>query len=283
MLLPDSLLKHSLFSKHSLIMLLFLLIYTRSGAQEHENTLTINTWAGFINRQDMIFSSLVHKDISLITPSLGFTRQAKLYQNIFLGFAMFNPSSSELYEYSRNGETHLTSPHNFIFGKIRYTLGKTWKNGNNGFTAGLMLQANIQALIYNYGRISSFGYYSAAGPGIMAAYSLNTGDKGNLSFALAVPAVSLYARSPYLVNDDEFIENTSSHSGFKTFAGFINDGQWLTWNRLQHFDLKLQYDHEISSRLKIGSGWSLDYIHANEPRELLSFQNIVFISLGLRL
>lgn len=271
--------------KHSIFIIPFLLTCSLSDAQEksHKNILTINSGAGFINRQDMIFSDLVHKDISLMTPSIEFTRHGKLYHNIFLGFAMFNPSSSESYEYSRNGETNLTSPHNFIFGKLGYTLGKTWINGTNVFTAGLMLQANIQALIYNYGRISSFGYYSATGPGIMGSYSIYTGVKGKLSFALSAPIISLYARSPYLVNDDEFIENTSSHSGLKTFASFLGDGHWLTWNRLQHFDLSMKYDHKVSSRLTIGTGWSFNYIHANEPRELLSFQNIAFISIGLSL
>jgi hypothetical protein len=283
--------QYSVFSKYPMMMILsvkhfslILLIffnYISASAQDSlkKNEFRLSTGIGVITRQDRIFSPLLHNDLTLISPAIEFTREARLYQDASLRFAMFDPIASNSFEYMKNGERESTSSHSFIFARLRYSLGKTWTGEKSSLTAAMMVQADIQALTYVYGRISSFGYFASIGPGIMGKYQYRAGEKGRVSARLALPLLSLYARSPYLVNDDEYIENISSHSGIKTFMAFIDDGEWVTWDKLQKFDISLGYDYDISEKWGLGGGWMLDFIHTQLPRKLVSSQNTFFISI----
>lgn len=254
--------------KQGTVLALFFLTCISMRGQDDlkKNIFRMNAGAGYIARQDIIFSPLVHKDLTYLSSSFEFTRHAGFYQSTRIQFAAFDPAVSK------------DINHNFILFKITYSLGKTWSREKDDFTLAMMLQADIQALDYVYGRISGFGYYTAAGPGILAEYGLRTGKDGRISATLRIPAVSLYARSPYLVNDDEFIENISSHSGLKTFRAFLRDGEWVTLNKLQQLDAGIEYDHQVSSRWGLGAGWMFEFIHTPLPRKLLSFHNSLYLS-----
>lgn len=267
----------------SVLLLYFFAFFVASGQDDlKKNRLGLHAGIGFLSRQDLIFSPLIHKDLSVINTGLEFTREHRIFQDISLRFSSFSPIASDSYEYYDDGELKTAAPHSFILVRLTYLAGKTWEAGPTDLTAGLMLNADIQALNYAYGRISSFGYYAALSPGGFVKFSRKLGEKGRLSAILKVPVVTLYARSPYLVNDDEYIENISSHSAVRTFIAFLDDGRWVTWNRLQHFNAEIRYDYNLSPRWGIGSAWIFDFIHAAAPRKLLSFENSILLSAYFR-
>jgi len=78
--------------------------------------------------------------------------------------------------------------------------------------------------------------------------------------------ISWLARSPYLVNDDEFIENTSSHSGFKTFTSFIGDGKLVSWNSWQSFDLEIKYLSHLNKKWQLGAAYLFEFIHSDRGK-----------------
>lgn len=243
--------------------------------------LQLNAGAGHNIRQDRIFSPMVHSDMSLVNAGLDFVAESRLYHHASLRFSSFSPMISS-FDYYEDGEFKSAAPHSFILVNLFYNAGKTWSAGKGSFSAGLSLSADIQALTYVYGRISSFGYYSAIGPGAFIKYSREVTSKSRISSSLQLPLVSLYSRSPYLVNDDEFIENISSHSGIKTFLSFLGDGRLVTWNRLQYLNTRIEYDFDLSERWGIGATWIFDFVHANAPRELLSFRNSLYFTAYFR-
>ena len=141
-----------------------------------------------------------------------------------------------------------------------------------------MFDTNTQSLNYVYGRIGSFGYFSAINLGVFGKLDFSLNEDNRLTLKLQLPAVSWVSRSPYLVNDDEFIENISSHSGVKTFFAFIKDGKPATWNTVQQFDFEMKYLYQFLPKWGIGITGRYEFIHAQNPRNLLSHRSSLNIS-----
>lgn len=251
--------------------------------QDLKNKLGIDIGAGNIMRQDLIFSPFIHKDFTALNIGLRYERKGKYYQAATIRYSSFDPILNEPYKFTDDGETNTTAPHYFSIVDIDYSFGKEVGNTDRSSTiiSGLF-STDVQALNYSYGRTSSFGYYSVIGLGavIQKEYSINGRSKITGRFAL--PLVNWLSRSPYLVNDDEFIENTFSHSGVKTFMAFIGDGQLVTLNKVQTFDLGLTYSFKLNNRWDVGATYLFEFSHTNEPQSFLSYKNSLFISTNFK-
>jgi hypothetical protein len=244
-----------------------------------ENALTLSIGPSYLMRQDLIFSPFIHKDFSIINLGLDYTREGKYFHKVSLRYGNFNPMVVAKYEFTFHGEPKTAYPHSFNLIDLDYQFGKKIIETQKGtFTAGGLILTDIQAMNYAYGRISNFGYYASIGLGGFGAYKRPLGEKGRLVTTLKLPFFAWLARSPYLVNDDEFIENISSHSGFKTFMAFLGDGQMATWNKVQTFDLELKYEYDLSERWGFNAAYLFEFIHISQPRNLLSFRNSLNLS-----
>jgi len=241
-----------------------------------KNSLTFSFGPGFIVRQDLIFSPFIHTDFSFLNAGLDFTRDADLYQKVSLRYGNFGPKVTAPYDFTVHGEAETAYPHNFNLIEIDYLLGKTiMESDKSTLTAGGLFTSDIHAMNYVYGRISSFGYYAAFGFGIFGKYDLALSEKSKVSTTLQLPLFAWLARPPYIGIDDEFIENISSHSGFKTFASFVGDGELVTWNRLQTVDLEIKYTYRLNDKWDLGGAYLFEFIHSSQPRNLLSFRNSI--------
>jgi len=244
-----------------------------------KNMWSFNLGMGHSARQDLIFSPIIHTDFSLLNVEIDYAREAKLFQQASLRYGGFNPMASSPYDFTTDGETNTAYPHNYTFIDIDYLIGKKIREFKKStLTAGGLFGMDIQAMNYVYGRVSSFGYYSMLGLGVFGRHQYMINGKSRLTTTLQLPLVGWLARSPYLVNDDEFIENIRSHSGFKSFMSFLGDGQFVTWNRLQTLDLDMKYSYMLSEKWGLGVGYMFELIHTKEPRNLLSFRNSIKLS-----
>lgn len=262
----------------------FMIINCYGQDADEKNSFSLSFGPGHIMRQDVIFSPFVHSDLSFLNVGLDYTRQATFFQRVSLRFGSFNPMVSNLYEFTVHGENVTAYPHNFNLIDIDYLIGKAiMETEKSRLIAGGVLSADIQALNYVYGRISSFGYYSAFGLGIFGRHSVEINKKHRILTSLQLPVLAWLSRPPYMGIDDEFIENISSHSGSKTLLAFISDGELVTWNRLQTFDAGLTYTYRFNERLDLGAGYLFEFVHANQPQNLISFRNSINISLTIRL
>lgn len=272
------------FNHMKYILISFILFHMACYGQESvkNNTLTFNIGPGYIARQDLIFSPFIHADFSLLNIGLDYTMERNLFQQFSLRFGSFSPMITDSYEFSEFGEYQTAFPHSFNLIDFDYLVGrKIYETDKNGLTVGGLFSTDIQALNYVFGRISNFGYYSAIGVGVFGRYRFDINDRGWFTSTLKIPLVVWLARSPYLVNDDEFIENISSHSGIKTFMEFVNDGWLASWNRIQTFDLDIKYTYVLNEKWHLGAAYQFDFIHSSRPRNLLSYRSSVHFSVNL--
>lgn len=271
----------------SLFILMFEIILisisTHSNAQDFKNSLQLQIGVGNIARQDLVFSPFIHKDLSPINVSIRYQREKKYFQNANLRFALLSPSYKNSYSFIDDGEIKTTSPHFFTIVDLDYWFGKSIKETEKSSTkVGIAVNADIQALNYAYGRIGSFGYYSSFGVGAFIHHIHKFNDKNSLIGYVSLPVINWLARSPYLVNDDEFIENTSSHSGLKTFFAFIGDGKFATLNQLQIFDFSANYTYKLNKRWDLGVGYLFEFVHSSKPRNMLSYRNSIFFNTNFK-
>ncbi len=254
-------------------------------AQESQkkNSLSLHWGPGYLTRQDLVFSPFIHNDFGFLNAGLDYTRFVRNFQELRISYSGYAPMLTEPYEFLVHGELQTAGPHLFTFIDLDYMLGKRiTSSGGLHLTAGGLFTSDIQALNYVYGRLGYFGYYAAIGLGGFLRLDYLAGDRHGFGTALRVPFVSWAARSPYLVNDDEFIENTASHEGVRTFLDFLGDGEIATWDRLQYFDLNIYYVYRLNARWHLGAGYLLEFIHYTAARNLLSAENIISLSATIR-
>lgn len=262
--------------KKSLLLVIVGLIVTQSHAQDSDskNRLTFNFGPSLVTRQDLIFSPNIHTDFTMLNFGLEYIREANLFQKVQLNYANYNPMVLKPYDFTEYGEPETAYPHSFNFIDLDYHIGKKLQETEkSALTVGGLFSANIQATSYVYGLFSNLGYYSALDLGIFASEKYKLTEKSYLTATIQLPLMAWLSRSPYLVNDDEFIENISSHSGFKSFTSFIGDGELATWNKLQTFDLNVKYTYNLTDKWDVGMGYAFEFIHSSQPRNLLSFRN----------
>lgn len=249
--------------------------------QEKKNMLSLNFGPSYIARQDLIFSPMVHRNLTFLNVGVNYTREAKLFQQAGLSYANFNPGVSTPYDFTIHGDAHTAYPHSFNIIDLNYLIGiKVKESRGSSLAAGGHFAMDVQAMNFVYGRTSSFGYYSTLGLGIFGRHQYTINKKSRLTTTLQLPLLVWLARSPYLVNDDEFIENTYSHSGVQTFMSFIGDGQLVTLNKLQTLDLDIRYTYDLTDKWKLGAGYSFEFIHSSQPRNLLSYRQSINLSVN---
>ena len=269
--------------KLTFTLIAIIVIIYQAQAQDLKNNFNLSIGAGHITRQDLVFSPFAHNDFTPINIGLEYTRMANFHQNLKLRFASFDPMLTSPYEYILDGEKKVASQHFFTLIDLDYSFGKRInQTGKSNTTVGALFSTDVQMLNYEYGRIGSFGYYSTFGLGGFISKDYQINHKSHISGRFALPLLNWLSRSPYLVNDDEFIENISSHSGAKTFFAFIGDGKLTTLNKLQTFDLEAKYTYQLHKKWELGASYLFEFIHSKEPRSLLSYRNSLFVSTSFK-
>jgi hypothetical protein len=254
-----------------------------ANGQHNKNTIGVELSANFLARQDLIFSPVIHKTWSVSSLGIMYQRTGSLTQTVKLRYANMNPMILEPFDFIVDGEQQTAYPHSFNLLNLTYTLGKKIKETERvQYTVGPLFSTDIQVMNYEYGRISSFGYYAGLSLGAYANQTYKLNERSWLSTTLQLPLITWLARSPYLVNDDEFIENISSHSGLKAFAAFMADGKLVTVNKVQTLDADIRYFRSIGKRWQIGAGYSFGFIHASIPKSLLSYRHSLNLSTNFK-
>jgi hypothetical protein len=264
--------------KKSLLISLVIILTGSALSGQYKNKFLVNLGVSHIMHQDIIFSPFIHKTFSFPIAGLEYTRDAKLFNKFKIRYSSFTPSLVNSYEFIVDGEQKTAESHYFTFIDLDYQIGKKQISGNFALTYGGLFSSDIQALNFVYGRVSSFGYHATFGAGVFGNFNYSPGDRSKLSVGFQLPLVFWHARSPYLVNDDNYIENISSHSGFKSFIAFIGDGNLVTLNKVQSFDLEAKYTYDLKKGWGIGASYMFEFIHASASRNLLSFRNSIVFS-----
>ncbi len=264
------------------LMLTAILLIPLLSVHAQQKSLSLRLGPGHVARQDQIFSPFVHTDWSLLNGGIRYETRSHLHQWIDLGFGSYSPIRTSSYRY---GEGNQTYPHSFLLANLTYALGKPIpsKNPANTWAVGGFFGNAIQATTYNYGPVGNFGYFASVDLGIWARFSRHLSKQNAVSVATQLPILSWIARSPYLVNDDEYIENIYSHNGLKTFFAYLADGKLQTLNRVQQAELHLTFTHELNDRWILGAWYECHFLHTRTTLPLVQIRNVLNVSTTLTL
>lgn len=272
---------HFCLPKGSILYCLVFILGGKLTAQEtaSHHSLSLSAGPAHIARQDLVFSPMIHRDFTPVQLGIGYQCQARLTHTFRVDYASFNPTLREPYDFTEYGEDQNAWPHYFTLIGLNYTAAKAIRESGKWTTKlGGAAHWDIQALNYSYGRISSFGYVSLTGMGVYAQQSYQASERWLVHGQVQLPLLLWQARSPYLVNDDEFIENIASHSGFKSFMAFLADGHLTSLHEVQSVDLELSVFYLLTKKWQLGASYHLDLLRMAEPRPLLSVRNAVQVS-----
>lgn len=263
------------------ILILGLLISTALQAQV-DKSLGLQWGAGSIIRQDLIFTPMVHKQISAYKVKLDYTRSGKVEQNFEVLFSTYSTSLTDQFNYywDEPTELDLSGKHSFTMLYINYKLGKKLiDNGKFELSAGVRMRNRLNVATYNYGIdwMSHFGYYFAFGMDAWTDMNYAIADNHAVNMSVALPLFSMVSRSPYLAQDAEYFMDNFSHSSLIALFKFIGGSKLQSWGTSQIADLELGYSYRISEKLDL----NLSYLFAMDmnktPRKLSQFENSMFV------
>lgn len=243
-------------------------------------SLSLRVGPGSFSRQDQIFSPFVHQDWSFINVALQYDWGKKNSHFTALEYGSYDPILVPSYHYGN--EDDVTYPHSFTLVNLTYGFGKRLpqQQENQFLTLGGFFEADIQASTYNYAWLGNFGYLAPFSIGFWGEYRRTFAEKHQLTGKFLFPLVSLVARSPYLVNDDEYIENIYSHNGFTTFFAYLGDGKVQTLNKIQQIEMQLGYQYSLSPKWSIGALYAFRFQHVAEPLNYLSYRHTFYLNLN---
>lgn len=256
-------------------------------AQEEDSknrSIGISWGISHVGRQDLIFSPFIHKAESPLDIGIVYRKQKKLMQMADLNFTMFRPSYAGTYDFLEHGELKTAEKGVFTFVNLNYFLSKNiHQTTRMKLHLGAGIMGKVETLDYVYGRIGNFGYLSTLGLAVSMANEYRLSENQSISLQIRFPLVSWLARSPYAINDDEYIENTQSHHAINSFFSLISDGQLATWDQLQYGNLEFGYHILLKTRWSMGIKYHLSALHSTLPRNLLSIQNGIKLTADIKI
>ncbi len=267
--------------RHALLFSTFILTFTciELNAQDSlsaRNSISLEYGLHHLADQDLIFSPFVLDDIAPFNISAAWKHTGKFNQIAEVYFDSFDPTYQNTFTYYTNPDSEATETirDDFTFVRINYGFGKTIRNSEKySFMVGGMTENTVIAKYYYAGYFSTFGYFASFALSPWAELNYHLDEKNTIQAGVHFPLVTWVCRSPYLANDDQFIENTASHKSVKTFFAYLHDGNLQTFNTMQQFDLKATYTYSISKKFDAGISYHFTFINNSIPLKYASVQN----------
>lgn len=264
------------FSLQSII-LICLCLGERLQAQDRKNELSLRYGVQHQVRQDLLFSPLLYEGLAVPNLGLGFQRtNSNSIHQIGLTGSLYNMKSGKEFTYldwfTLEEKEGLSS--SFLNIRLNYAfLKKIWAMQKLTLWVGGNSANEIDAFFYEFGRFGTFGYTGifSLNPTVQLNYGLFKEDQ--LLFQVETPVIAWVARSPFAVNDDEFIQNQSLHKTFPTLTRLMADGEIQTFNQLKTIQAQVGYKKRISSRFSLQGLYQFRYQYLKKPRSSESVQN----------
>jgi hypothetical protein len=248
-----------------------------------KNRMTIAAGMTHLVYQDLIHTPFVHGGVSARSLNVGYERSGQWVQFAAGGYHSLTSRLTEPYPILHRGHAHENPPHHYHLVDFVYGLGRRlFLDDRQEGALGTALRLDFHATDYNYGFEPNFGYFISPSLNLWYRHELGLSAKGRLSGSVTAPLVSWVARSPYLVNDDQFIENIRSGKPLSIVAAFLADGELTGWDRLQRLDVSLEYHHPLFRRMEAGVSYRFGVLRHSEPRPLTMIRNSLDLTTSIR-
>lgn len=249
------------------------------GAQNQASSSLGLYWGmGKLKKQDLIFSPFVHQDWSPLNVALNYKRSGKLEQRASIRYGHYSAYTGQLYSYAWDDIVYPKLEHSFTEVDLNYSLGKKLAEKNQwSLILGGRFRNRFQISYYDYGPSAQFAYHMPIGLDAWLNVSFNPGKKHHLEANLNLPLFSYVARSPYMGQDDEYLERISVHGDIKIFFQHLASGELQSWGSSQIIDFDLGYQYELSDRWELGAAYSFSMNLHEGPRDFKSYEHLFLI------
>jgi hypothetical protein len=250
-----------------------------------QNALELAYGFHYYQRQDLTFSPLIFKGSAPLNLGLNYQKSGEKSQTS-VGFHLsgFASRSVAAFDYTKWNESEplTTLPSNFwLIGlgvsHLRRVGGAA---GRTAWYAGLSLDVQLGALFYDFGEYGAFGYTTIASLSPTVAGKWNLGEKNSLQFSAKLPLLNWLARSPYAINDDDFIERQSSHRGLKTLLRLSADGHLASLGEVQAGSFSAKFQRKINEKWTASLGYDFALLRSQDPHPLTAIENGVVVGIA---
>lgn len=268
--------------KTSITLLFFALAAQFATAQ---NALELTYGFRHYQRQDLTFSPLIFKGLAPLNLGLAYQKSDEKSQtNVGLNLAGFASRSVAAFDYTKwNEPAPLTTlPSNFWLidlgaSHLRKVGGES---GRSDWYGGLSLNLQMGALFYDFAEYGTFGYTTIASLSPTVAGKWSFGEKNSLQFSAKLPLLNWLARSPYAINDDDFIERQSSHRGLKTLLRLSADGHLASLGQVQAGSFSAKFQRKINEKWAASLGYDFALLRSQDPHPLTAIENGVVVGIA---
>lgn len=229
-----------------------------------------------ITRQDQLFSPMVYQDVSFRNITVRYVNEnTNRCHTAEIFYAGYEAQWHETYTYltGTDNEVQSTSPTFITLVGARYSFLKKMHVTKQGSWAfGGITDNQINAVDNVYGAFGTFGYLGQFSVSPMVRRQF-VRERHELLLSAFFPIISWISRSPYALNDDEYIKNNADHNGFKTVFRYIGDGNIQTINNFQKINFHAAYSYRLSERWKLGGLYGMELLRSAEPKPLIALRN----------
>lgn len=249
----------------------------------HHQRLSLTWGTTHLKHQDLIHTPFVHTGAGGNAALLRWERRGEWVQFAEGAYSSLPSSLVEPYPISHEDHHHRTMVHQFHLANAQLGIGRTLTPRWSGRPAlGLSLRFDLQATDYTYGTEPNFGYFLSPSLNAWAGWVHDLPGGTTLGGSVVAPIAAWVARSPYMVNDDAFIENIAAGGPVSILAAFLGDGSPATWNRLQRVGISADLLLPIWDRWEVGLSYRFDMLRHSDPLPLSALQNSVGLAASIR-
>jgi hypothetical protein len=245
--------------------------------------LTVAAGASRVAHQDLTHTPLVHGGTAPLSLGVRFERLGRWRHFVAANVSAVDSRRVDPYPVLFDDHAHDTGSHAFVFFDASYGVGPRIPVPAGSAALGAAVRLDLHATDYTYGMEKNFGYFISPSLDLWYRHEVELGPRHRASARAQAPLVAWVARSPYMVNDDRFIENIASNDPLRIALAFLADGEPAGWNRMQRLDVGLDYDVALTRRLDVGASYGLAFLRDREPRPLTSIRSSVALTASFRL
>lgn len=267
--------------KSTLCILLLFAIISIYGQKETSNQIQIDWGIGLLHRQDLSFSSLIHKPISPLNTQISYQRKGKWTHDVSTRFGLFKKWTVDQYSfyYDEDEESEYTTTNQFVFLDLNYSLSRElFQNENWSIYLGARERNRLQVTDFSAGEGTHFSYYFCFGIDVKTSAELRINEKSKVYSNIYLPLFSHISRPPYSAQDGAYFHDSRSNNPIPTVIEYIKGGRLESWKYSQIFDYDVAYTYQLSDRWEVGAKYLLSMNFNQNPNILNSIENYFYLT-----
>lgn len=263
-------------------MLVLLALSTKMSSAEEPHSLEVAWTTSYRARQDDLLSPLVHEGVAPFGGLFAY-RWRGPRAGVLAGLEIDSvpAKSGPTFEYPTDDGTAETFPSSWATVRIPVGWGKgVVQTEALDVVLGGLFDARIEILSWSYGVTYTTGYSGTftLGPWIDARW--RPAERWTLEGSLTLPLVGWLARSPYALNDDEYIKANRTHNPLVAFGAYFADGGPTWVGEDQAVRARAGAAFALAGRTSLLAAYRFEMLHFSDPLPAVAYGNA--LDLGVR-